>query len=105
VGRAREVAMINAMVVYLGPIEHVLASHPDIDQAYVIETPDEQSGEAIHAFVVPASGRSIHLPTLQALVRAELGDDSVPKTITRLERVPVAASGKPDKHALRRELP
>jgi fatty-acyl-CoA synthase len=105
VGRTREVAMINAMVVYLGPIEQVLASHPDVDQAYVIEAPDEQSGEAIHAFVVPASGRSIHVPTLQALVRAELGDDSVPKTITSLEHIPIAASGKPDKQALRRELP
>jgi fatty-acyl-CoA synthase len=105
VGRAREVAMINAMVVYLGPIEQVLASHPDVDQAYVIEAPDEQSGEAIHAFVAPAPGRSIHVPTLQALVRAELGDDSVPKTITSLEHVPIAASGKPDKQALRRELP
>lgn len=105
VGRAREVAMINAMVVYLGPIEHVLASHPDVDQAYVIEAPDEQSGEAIHAFVVPSSGRRIHVPILQALVRAELGDDSVPKTITELEHLPTAATGKPDKHALRRQLP
>ena len=105
VGRTREVAMINAMVVYLGPIELVLASHPDVGQAYVIEAPDEQSGEAIHAFVVPASGRSIHVPILQALVRAELGDDSVPKTITELEHAPVAASGKPDKHALRCKLP
>jgi acyl-CoA synthetase (AMP-forming)/AMP-acid ligase II len=104
VGRTREVAMINAMVVYLGPIEQVLASHPDIDQAYVVEAPDEESGEAIHAFVVPAPGRSLHVPTLQSLVRAELGDDSVPKTITELEHVPVAETGKPDKHALRRKL-
>jgi fatty-acyl-CoA synthase len=101
VGRVREVAMINAMVVHLGPIEQVLASDAAVDQAYAVEAPDEQSGEAIHAFVVPSAGRSIDIPGLQALVRTALGDDSVPKTITVLERVPIAASGKPDKHALR----
>lgn len=29
-GRARDVIMVNAMVVYAGPIERVLAGHPDV---------------------------------------------------------------------------
>jgi hypothetical protein len=33
-------------------------------------------------------------------VRGELGELSVPQTITELAEVPVAASGKPDKAAL-----
>ena len=37
-----------------------------------------------------------------ALVRAELGEDSVPQTITAVPGVPVATSGKPDKRALLR---
>jgi acyl-CoA synthetase (AMP-forming)/AMP-acid ligase II len=100
VGRARDVIMVNAMVVYAGPIERVLASHADLDQAYVVGAPDEQTGEAVHAFVVPAIGRSLDYQSLLALVRAELGEDSVPQSITEISSVPIAATGKPDKHAL-----
>ncbi len=100
VGRTRDVILVNAIVVYAGPIEQVLAGHPDVDQAYVVGEPDERTGEAVHAFIVPAPGRSPDYDTLIARVRAELGEDSVPRTITALSRVPVAASGKPDKRAL-----
>ncbi|TMR93449.1 class I adenylate-forming enzyme family protein [Nonomuraea basaltis] len=99
-GRTRDVIMVNAMVVYAGPIERVLTAHPGVDEAYVAGAPDEATGEAVHAFVVPSAGRAPDPAALSALVRAELGDDSVPKTITMVPGVPVAASGKPDKRAL-----
>ncbi|WP_113703512.1 class I adenylate-forming enzyme family protein, partial [Nonomuraea lactucae] len=99
-GRTRDVIMVNAMVVYAGPIERVLAGHPDVVEAYVAGAPDELTGEAVHAFVVPAAGRMPDPGALTALVRGELGEDSVPRTITVVPGVPVAASGKPDKRAL-----
>ena len=105
VGRTRDVILVNAMVVYAGPIERVLASHPDVIDAYVTGGPDERTGEAVHAFVVPSGDRAFDdaAPTeLAALVRAQLGEDSVPQTITAVPGVPVAASGKPDKRALLR---
>jgi fatty-acyl-CoA synthase len=105
VGRTRDVILVNAMVVYAGPIERVLASHPDVIDAYVTGAPDERTGEAVHAFVVPAGDRAFDgaAPAdLAALVRAQLGEDSVPHTITAVRGVPVAASGKPDKRALLR---
>jgi acyl-CoA synthetase (AMP-forming)/AMP-acid ligase II len=99
-GRTRDAIMVNAMVVYAGPIERALTAHPDVDEAYVAGAPDEDTGEAVHAFVVPPPGRVPDPAVLSALVRAELGEDSVPKTITMVPAVPVAASGKPDKRAL-----
>jgi acyl-CoA synthetase (AMP-forming)/AMP-acid ligase II len=105
VGRTRDVILVNAMVVYAGPIERVLASHPAVIDAYVTGTPDERTGEAVHAFVVPSGDRALDGATsadLAALVRGELGEDSVPQTITAVSGVPVAASGKPDKRALLR---
>jgi fatty-acyl-CoA synthase len=105
VGRTRDVILVNAMVVYAGPIERVLASHPDVIEAYVTGAPDERTGEAVHAFVVPAGDRAVDgavSAELAALVRARLGEDSVPLTITAVPSVPVAASGKPDKRALLR---
>ncbi|MEU8386156.1 AMP-binding protein [Streptosporangium sp. NPDC048865] len=100
VGRTRDVIMVNAMVVYAGPIERVLSGHPDVAEAYVAGAPDELTGEAVHAFVVPAEGAVPDRDALAALVGAELGESSVPWTITVLPSVPVAPSGKPDKRAL-----
>jgi fatty-acyl-CoA synthase len=103
-GRARDVIIVNAFPYYAGPIETVLAAQPDVDQAYVVGAPDEQTGEAVHAFVVPASGYRPDDDTLRDAVRTALGPGSVPKTITYLTQVPVADSGKPNKHALRASL-
>jgi fatty-acyl-CoA synthase len=100
VGRTRDVIMVNAMVVYAGPIEQVLMGHPDVAEAYVAGAPDERSGEAVHAFVVLDGRHTPDLDALTALVRAELGEDSVPRTITVVPGVPMAATGKPDKRAL-----
>jgi fatty-acyl-CoA synthase len=99
-GRAREVIIVDAMPVYAGPIERVLAAQPGVDQAYVVGAPDDRRGESVHAFVVPRAGRSPDRAALRAAVRGELGELSVPQTITELAEVPVAASGKPDKAAL-----
>ncbi|KAA8884327.1 long-chain fatty acid--CoA ligase [Nocardia colli] len=99
-GRARDVIIVDALPVYAGPIERVLAGHPDVDQAYVVGAPDDRRGEAVHAFVVPRAGHSPDSTALSALVRAELGESSVPQTYTVVPDAPIAASGKPDKKAL-----
>ena len=99
-GRAREVIIVDALPVYAGPIEQVLTAHEDVDQAYVVGALDDRRGEAVHAFVVPRAGRTLDHAALRAAVRVELGELSVPETITELAEVPVAVSGKPDKAAL-----
>ncbi|MBY8849442.1 fatty acid--CoA ligase family protein [Saccharothrix longispora] len=99
-GRARDVVIVNAVLHYVGPIEKALVSHPDVDQAYVVGAPDERTGEAAHAFVVPRAGASPDGAALRALVAAELGADAVPATVTTVAEVPIAPSGKPDKRAL-----
>ncbi len=88
------------MLHYAGAIEQCLAGHPDVDQAYVAGAPDERTGEAAHAFVVPAEGRAPDLTALRARVAAELGEASVPATVTVVREIPVTPGGKPDKKAL-----
>ncbi|MGJ6963815.1 class I adenylate-forming enzyme family protein [Streptosporangium sp. G11] len=100
VGRTRDVIIVNAIVVYAGAVERVLSGHPDVAEAYVAGAPDELTGEAVHAFIVPAEGAVPDRDALAALVGVELGEGSVPWTITVLPSVPVTASGKPDKRAL-----
>jgi fatty-acyl-CoA synthase len=99
-GRARDVIIVDALPVYAGPIERVLSAQRGVGQAYVVGAPDERRGEAVHAFVIPGAGESPDHGALRAAVLAELGELSVPETITELAEVPVAVSGKPDKAAL-----
>jgi fatty-acyl-CoA synthase len=100
-GRTRDIVIVNGYPVYAGPIEQVLIGHPDIDQAYVVGSPDEQTGEAVHAFVIPLTGRTPNRSELAAMVSTQLGPSSAPKTITVLDNVPIAPSGKPDKRSLK----
>jgi fatty-acyl-CoA synthase len=95
-GRARDVIIVGGYPVYAGPIERVLAMHPDVDQAYVLGTPEEE----IHAFVVARDGHAPDVTELSTLVKDELGPASVPAKISFVAEVPVAPSGKPNKKAL-----
>lgn len=99
-GRTRDVIIVNANLQYAGPIERALAAHPDVVEAYVVGAPDEETGEAVHAFVVPAAGRRPDPDALRRLVEERLGAASRPKTVAFISEVPVAASGKPDKRRL-----
>jgi fatty-acyl-CoA synthase len=100
-GRVRDVIIVNANLVHAGPIERVLAAHPDVAEAYVVGRPDERTGEAIHAYVVPVAGREPFAGVLRELVATRLGAASEPATVTTIDQVPLAPSGKPDKQALR----
>ncbi|MEV0276884.1 fatty acid--CoA ligase family protein [Streptomyces sp. NPDC050610] len=99
-GRSRDVVIVNAVLHYSGAIEQCLAGHPDVDQAYVAGAPDERTGEAAYAFVVPVAGRSPDIAALRARVAAELGEASVPATVTVVREAPMTPGGKPDKRAL-----
>ncbi|MBB5803690.1 acyl-coenzyme A synthetase/AMP-(fatty) acid ligase [Saccharothrix ecbatanensis] len=103
-GRIRDVVIVNANLHYAGPIEQVIAEHPDIAEAYVVAAPDEDTGEAVHAFVVPSGGRTPDLAALRALVTARLGAACAPVAVTVIAEPPLAPSGKPDKRLLSRTL-
>ncbi|AGL20615.1 class I adenylate-forming enzyme family protein [Actinoplanes sp. N902-109] len=99
-GRVRDVIIVNANLVYAGPIERTLATDPAVAEAYVLARPDDLTGEAVHAYVVPRPGRTPDPDILRKLVREHLGDAAVPQTVTLIDQVPIAPSGKPDKAAL-----
>ncbi|MDX8055068.1 long-chain fatty acid--CoA ligase [Lentzea sp. BCCO 10_0798] len=99
-GRARDVVIVNANLHYIGPIEQVVAEHPDVAEAYVVAVPDDETGEAVHAFVVPKADRVPGLDELRELVTGRLGAACAPVRVTAISEPPVAPSGKPDKRQL-----
>ena len=68
-----------------------------MDSAYVFAVPDERTGEAAHAFVMPARGRTLDHDALRLAVQRKLDEAAVPLTITALDAIPVTAAGQPDK--------
>lgn len=106
-GRQRDVVIVNAVVHYAAAIEGAIESLDDVGAAYVIGIPDEKTGEAVAAFVVPESGKSapVDVAKLRARVHEKLGPLAVPETVVKISSVPVLPSGKPDKQALLKLLP
>ncbi|WP_219511317.1 class I adenylate-forming enzyme family protein [Nonomuraea ceibae] len=100
-GRTRDVIIVNAEVCYAGAVEAVLAGHPAVEQAFVVGAPDLVTGEAVHAYVVPAGRARVSRDDLAALVRDALGEAAVPRTVTTLAEAPVNEAGKPDKSRLK----
>jgi fatty-acyl-CoA synthase len=101
VDRAKDMIVSGGFNVYPREVEDVLASDPTVAVAAVIGVPDDDWGEAVAAYVVPAPGAVVDPDHLRAMVRSAKGPVHTPKQIHVVEAIPVTAIGKPDKKALR----
>ncbi|MBO3093736.1 class I adenylate-forming enzyme family protein [Cellulomonas dongxiuzhuiae] len=99
-GRARDVVIVDAQLVHAGAVERVLAQDPAVAEAYVAARPDDDTGEAVHAWVVPAHGSVPDVDALRERVARALGAVAVPRSVTLVDGVPLTPAGKPDKSAL-----
>ncbi|MEN2738698.1 class I adenylate-forming enzyme family protein [Microbacterium sp. X-17] len=81
-------------------IEAVLDEHPDVAVSAVAGIPDEEWGQRIAAFVVPAPGRAADADALRQYVRSRLRGSKTPDEVLFVESLPVSATGK----LLRRSL-
>lgn len=85
-------------------IESCLLQHPLLVEAAVFAQPDDQTGEAVVAVVVPAAGAYLSAEEVQAHVAARLAAYKVPQQVhVRLDSLPRNPAGKMLKTALKRE--
>ncbi len=82
-------------------VEGMLLRYPAIQEVAVVGLPDEQWGEAPHAFVVLKAGQNTTGEELRAFVREHMAHFKVPKTFTFVEELPKTATGKIQKYVLR----
>jgi acyl-CoA synthetase (AMP-forming)/AMP-acid ligase II len=87
-------------------VEHVLEAFPDVKTALVVGVTDAQGGEAVAAVVVAANQERIAPEDLRARLNRELSAYKVPKhwLVLPEDEVPLLASGKADKRALRSRM-
>ncbi len=98
--RATDLIKTGGYKVGAGEVEAALLEHPTVREAAVIGVADEDLGERIVAFVVPAAGASPRPEELEEHVAALLAPHKRPRDVRVVEALPRNAMGK----VLKKEL-
>lgn len=102
---SRDDDVITSAGYRIGPseIEHCLSSHPDVVMAAAVGVPDPERTEAVKAFVVLRDGASWEglEEALIARVRSRVSPHVAPRGVERVESMPMTATGKIMRRALR----
>jgi fatty-acyl-CoA synthase len=101
VGRIKDMIIRGGENVYPREIEEVLFRHPAVGDVAVVGVPDEKWGEQVVAFVRLAPGRQVDGEDLQRFVREHLAPHKTPREWVFVDELPMTASGKVQKFALR----
>lgn len=105
VGRTKEMIISGGENVYPIETENCLTKHPAVAQAAVIGLADDKWGERVHAIVALHDGAQVTGSELIAFCREKIAHYKAPKGVTLWpESLPLSATNKIDKTALRTQL-
>ncbi|WP_245422451.1 AMP-binding protein [Alsobacter soli] len=101
-GRKKDIIIRAGENISPKEVEDILLGHPDIDDIAIVAMPDERTGEAACAFVIPKPGRRVELPEIRRyLVGAGLAMQKIPERVELVTEFPRTAVGKVRKDILR----
>jgi long-chain acyl-CoA synthetase len=101
VDRRREVILVNGFNVYPREIELVIDDLPDVAEVAVVGVPDDVTGEAVTALVVPRRGRELTAEQIAEHCAGRLARFKCPTVIRVVAALPHSATGKVAKGRLR----
>lgn len=104
VDRKKDLIIRGGVNVYPKEIEHVIATHPAVDQVGVIPEANEKYGQVAKACVVVRRGAALDEAELRRFCEANMAPYKVPETFVFRARLPTNAIGKVVKKDLVREL-
>jgi long-chain acyl-CoA synthetase len=104
VDRTKDLIIRGGNNVYPSEVEAALAAHPAVAEVAVVGRPDDYYGEEVVAVVVPRAGASASVDELTAFARARVAATKVPRQWAFVAALPLGASGKVLKRALRQQL-
>ncbi|HZZ95581.1 MAG TPA: AMP-binding protein [Jatrophihabitantaceae bacterium] len=102
--RKKDVIISGGENIYSPEVEDAVCAVDGVAACAVVGVSDDRWGEAVCAVVVPCSGASLTLETVQEGVRQRLARYKVPRRLVLVADLPVLASGKVDKKQLRADL-
>ncbi|HVX21141.1 MAG TPA: AMP-binding protein [Acidimicrobiales bacterium] len=103
VDRKKDLLMVGGFNVAPAEVERVLLRRDDIAQVAVVAAPDARLGEVGAAFVVPRPGRTVDPDEVVGWCRQQMANYKVPRYVVPVDALPVNASGKVQKVALREQ--
>lgn len=86
-------------------VEEAATAHPDVAEASAIGVPGDLGEEEVLLVVRPVEGHEVDLPALLAHCRRRLPDFAVPRYFRVVRELPLGATHKVDKGALRQAWP
>lgn len=87
-GRLDDMVVSGGENIYPGPVEAVVASHPDVLEARVRPVPDGEFGQRLRAWVRPRPGAALTEARLRAWLRERLPAAERPRDIYLVDRLP-----------------
>ena len=97
--------IISAGYNIAGPeVEAALLTHPAVHECAVVASPDEERGNVVKAFVVPAPGTvgdEALVDELQRLVKAQIAPYKYPRRVEFVDELPKTQTGKIQRFRLR----
>jgi long-chain acyl-CoA synthetase len=94
VGRSSDLVIVNGFNVYPAEVEAVLAAEPGVAEVAVVGVPDERTGEAVRAYVVPTAGGRLDPEQLRAAAARSLARFKLPSVIDVVQALPHTVTGK-----------
>lgn len=101
VDRRREVILVNGFNVYPREIEQVIDDVPGVAEVAVVGVPDDVTGEAVLALVVPRVGGVVSPDVVLAHCATRLARFKCPSVVRIVDALPHSATGKIAKGRLR----
>jgi len=102
VDRKKDMILVSGFNVYPNEIEDVIAAMDEVLEVGVIGVPDAQTGEAVHAYVVPLD-KGLTEDAVRAHCRKYLTDYKLPNVIEFRHELPKTPIGKILRKSLRAE--
>ncbi|MEU2005869.1 long-chain fatty acid--CoA ligase [Rhodococcus sp. NPDC019627] len=101
VDRAKDLIVRGGFNVYPRELEEVIIGHPEVSLVAVVGIPDERIGEEVKAFVIREHGSELKEEDLIGWSRERLAAYKYPRLVEFRETLPMNATGKLLKRALR----
>jgi long-chain acyl-CoA synthetase len=103
VDRLRDLVIVSGFNVYPAEVEEIIGAVPGVSEVAVIGVQDEQTGEAVVAYVVPDAGtdEAALLDSVQDRCEGQLARFKWPRRVDLVPELPHSANGKIAKGRLR----
>jgi acyl-CoA synthetase (AMP-forming)/AMP-acid ligase II len=99
--RLKDMFIVGGFNCYPAEIERLASAHPAVAQIAVVGVPDERMGEVGRAFVALRPGERLQPQDFIAWCRSHMTNYKVPRYVDIVQALPLNATGKVDKNALR----